>query len=145
MGPMVYEQNESDDFGDALGGINLPFDLPVNIEAQNFAAMSVPGRLRTRALRWGGFARKVKGCVARGSMESGTALALDLMVRTPNDRTWTGQRLFAAEQFEEEDVALRKVCGERGIEAQVEIRTTAGRPVVRSVMVETAVVGKAEE
>jgi len=40
---------------------------------------------------------------------------------------------------------LRKMCGMRALEAQVELVSTSGRPTFRGVLVETVGVGRVEE
>ena len=144
-GPALYEEREADETGEILGGISLPFDLPVEFSEVNLATVPIRGRLLTRAFRWGAFPRKVRQAEARATLPAGSALTMSLLARTPNNRLWTGERAFSASQFETEDAPLRKICGERALEAQVELITTGGRPTIRSVLVETAAVGKVEE
>lgn len=144
-GPALYEQVEADEIGDVIGGVALPFDVPVDLSEANFASVAVPGRLRTRAMRWGPTPRRVKECEVRATLPEGSAVTLNLLARTPNNRLWTGTRDFVASQFEVSDVPLRKRCGERALEAQIELLTTSGRPTFRSAMVETAAVGRNPE
>ena len=144
-GPMLYEEGEADEVGAVTGGINLPFTLPINLSVANYATQPVAGRLRTRAYRWGAYFRKVRACEVRATMDTESSVTLNFLVRTPNNRVWDGERTFTASQFDTEDVPLRKMCGERGLEAQVELTTSGGRPTFRSVLVETVNVGKVEE
>lgn len=160
-GPMLYEQNPADDVGTVLGGIALPFTLPAILTSTNYATATVPGHALTRCFRWGysgtlsgGYTgnlnssavpRKVRSAEARATLDTASALTLTLQVRTPNNTLWSGVRSFTAAQFNTADAPLRKMCGTRGIEAQVDLRVTAGRPTFRSVFVETAAVGRVEE
>lgn len=144
-GPMLYEEGEADEIGEVIGGITLPFKLPVKLSVANYATRPVRGYLRSRAYRWGAYPRKVRGAEVRATLDADSALTLNLLVRTPNNRLWTGTRDFVASQFQTADVPLRKISGERGLEAQLEIITTAGRPTVRSFLVETVNVGRVEQ
>jgi hypothetical protein len=144
-GPMLYEEQEADDLPGNLGGINLPFNLPVNLSAVNYSTAPIRGHFLTRAMRWGAYNRKVRGCEARAVMDGNSNLTLNLMVRAPNNAVFTSSRTFSADQFDTTDVALRKLCGMRGLEAQLEVVVNNGRPTVRSVTVETVNVGKLEE
>lgn len=157
-GPALYEQQLEDDIGSTVGNVMLPFTLPVTLNAFNTATQPVPGRLVTRSFRWGyggqlngGYRgnlnsasapRKVRQCEVRASLDALSALAVSFIVRTPNNTTWTGIRNFTAAQFETLDAPLRKVCGMRGLEAQIDLTTSGGRPTIRSVEVETAAVGR---
>lgn len=144
-GPFLYEEGEADEVGDITGGISLPFTLPITLSAANIVTQPIPGRLRTRSYRWGVQPRKVSKAEARGTLDSESALRLTLLARTPNYRLWNASRDFAAADFQTADVPLRKLCGERALEAQVEITTSSGRPTIRSISVETMTVGKVEE
>ena len=144
-GPALYEENESDQIGDVLGGVNVPFDVPVEMSSANAATAPIPARFRTRCLRWGAYPRKVRGAEVRSTLNTDSAVTMSLLARTPNNRLWTGTRDFVDTQFEQPDANLRKLCGERALEAQIEINVTSGRPTFRSVMVETVNVGKVEE
>ena len=106
---------------------------------------NIPGRLRTRALRWGAYPLKIRKCEVRATLDADSVLELNLMARLPNNRLWQGRRTFTASQFQNSDAPLRKQCGERALEAQVEITTTSGRPTFRSILVEYTKVGKVEE
>jgi hypothetical protein len=88
---------------------------------------------------------KVRGCEVRATLAAGDAVTLNFMARTPNNTMWTGTRNFTAEQFLTGDVPLRKMCGMRALEAQVELVSTSGRPTFRGVLVETVGVGRVEE
>lgn len=160
-GPVLYEENEADDIGTIVGGVTLPFTLPVILTAGNYAQAPVPGRFTTRSFRWGyagtlsggysgrmdttGVPRKVRSCEVRATLDDSTAISLSLLVRTPNNTVWNGQRDFVRSQFKTADAPLRKHCGARGLEGSVDVTVTTGRPVFRSVMLETAAVGRVEE
>lgn len=144
-GPALYEEADADETGGVLGGVDLPFDLPIDLSESNFSSVAIPGKLRTRALRWGAYPRKIKNCEVRATLGTDDALSVSLLARSPNNVLWTGTRDFIATQFDTSDVPLRKTCGQRALEAQVEINVSAGRPTVRSVLVETVNVGKVEE
>ena len=155
-GPFLYEEGEADEVGGIAGGIALPFTLPVQLSPINFVTQPVAGRLQTRAYRWGGAQfmsvnrndgnpNKVRGCEVRATLAAGDAVTLNFMARTPNNTMWTGTRNFTAEQFLTGDVPLRKMCGMRALEAQVELVSTSGRPTFRGVLVETVGVGRVEE
>jgi hypothetical protein len=144
-GPALYEEGAADEIGTLIGGLTLPFTLPVQLRAARYATAPIPGRFRTRAMRWGAMPRKVRSCEVRAALGPEDVVTLSLLARTPNNRVWQGDRTFQASQFATTDVPLRKMSGERALEAQVEINVTSGRPTFRSVMVETANVGKVPE
>lgn len=156
-GPLLYEDGNSDEVGVVLGGITLPFNLPVQLEASNYATQPIAGRLVTRCFRWGAgsdvwtgsltnqTALRVNRAEVRATLDTASALTLTLNARTPNYTLWSSSRNFVASQFKTADVPLRKLCGTRALEAQVEIDTTGGRPTIRSIAVETAPVGRVEE
>jgi hypothetical protein len=145
LGPFLYEETEADDIGDIAGGISLPFTLPITLSSANIVTQPIHGRLLTRCYRWGVQPRKVTKAEVRGTLDADSTLSLALMARNPNYRLWRATRDFTAADFQTTDVPLRKLCGERALEAQVEIITTSGRPTFRSVSVETMQVGKVEE
>jgi hypothetical protein len=155
-GPLLYEEADADEIGDIAGGIRLPFNLPVQLSAINFVTQPVAGHYRTRSYRWGGKQfmsvnrndgnpNKVRSCEVRATVAPTDAINLNLLVRSPNNTVWNGSRSFTGSQFATADVPLRKQCGMRGLEAQVEISTTSGRPTFRSVLVEVVSVGRVEE
>ena len=157
QGPFLYEDGDADEVGTVLGGIRLPFTLDVVLSAANYASQPITGRLVTRSFRWGAgsdvwtgsltnqSARKVRHAEVRATLDSNSALTLTLNARTPNYRLWSASRAFTAAQFQTADAPLRKLCGERALEAQVEIDTNGGRPTIRSIAIETADVGRDEE
>lgn len=144
-GPFLYEENAADDLSDAVGGIQLPVTLPFVLSSANYVTAPVVGRLRTRAYRWGIYPRKITKAEVRSTLDSDSTVTLNLLARTPNNRLWSGTRTYLGADFDISDVPLRKLCGERALEAQVEITTAGGRPTFRSISVETMVVGKTPE
>lgn len=160
-GPFLYEENENDDIGTVVGGVTLPFTLPVTLTTANYATSPVPGHWTSRAFRWGyqgtlggGYSgnmssaaapRKVRQCEVRATLDPASLVKLTLLARTPNNTLWTGTRTFTAAQFATADAPLRKLCGTRALEAQIDVVTGGGRPSFRAVEVETAAVGRVEE
>ena len=153
-GPALYEQGESDQIGDVAGGVDVPFDVPVNFSEANYASTPIAASFTTRAYRWlqaysnpgsAAYPQKVNRCEVRADMDGDDAVTLKLTVRTPNNTVWTGERSFLASQFRTNDAPLRKKCGLRALEAQVQIQVTSGRPTFRSVVIETANVGRVED
>jgi hypothetical protein len=142
-GPALYEQGDADEISSVLGGVDLPFDLPVELSAANFGTAPIAGRLKGRANTFGQFAREIRYARARLSLRTGDAGALTLTVETPDTDVWTKSRDFGFAG--RADHYARKRCGKRGLNATVEITTTAGRPIVRSLEVETTPVGRVEE
>ena len=153
-GPALYEEAEADEIGTLIGGLTLPFKLPVQLQSAQYATVAIPGRIMTRSMRWtnyynnptaSAYPRKVRGCEARLTMAPTDQVTLNMLVRTPNNTLWTGTRNFTGSQFDVADASLRKICGMRGLECQLEIISTNGRPTVRSVLVDTVNLGKVEE
>ena len=153
-GPALYEEAEADEIGQVIGALTLPFKIPAQLQEAQYATVPVPGYLLTRAMRWtnyysnptaSAYPRKVKGCEVRATLAPSDRVTLNLMARTPNNRVWTGTRDFVGSQFDTGDAALRKQCGLRALEVQIEILTTTGRPTFRSVQVATVNTGKVEE
>lgn len=150
-GPVLYEEGDADEVGNVTGGITLPFTLPVTLSEANYATSAVAGYFLTRAYRWTNlytnpfaavFPRKVTCAEIRATLDPASMVTLNLLARSPNNTVWTGTRDFTASQFETADVPLRKLCGKRALEAQLEIITMGGRPTFRSVEVETVNNGK---
>lgn len=153
-GPALYEEAEGDEIGTVVGSLPLPFTIPAQLQEAQFATVPTPGRILTRAMRWtnylsnptaSAYPRKVRGCETRATMAPTDQVTMNLLVRTPNNRVWTGTRNFIGSQFETADVPLRKICGVRALEAQVELISTNGRPTFRSILVDTVNLGKVEE
>jgi hypothetical protein len=145
-GPWLFEEGDVDETGDVTGGTTLPLTLPTVLQRANFASVPVAGKLVTRSYRWDSAPRKIKQAEARATFDTAGALTLQLNVRTPNHQLWQSARSFVRANFNPgPDAALRKLCGERGLEASVTITTTSGRPTLRSIDVETAAVGKVPE
>jgi len=128
-----------------LGGVDLPFDLPVELSAANFGTAPIPGRLTGRQNSFEQFAREILAGRSRLTLQPGDAGTMTLTVQRPNADVWTGSRAFAYEDNNKTDRYASKRCGKRGLNASVEIVTTAGRPVVRSLEVESVPVGRVEE
>jgi len=144
-GPALYEQGDADEISGVLGGVDLPFDLPVELSAANFGTAPIPGRLTGRQNSFGQFAREIRFGRSRLTLKPGDAGTMNLTVQRPNADVWTGSRAFAYEDNNKTDRYASKRCGKRGLNASVEIVTTAGRPVVRSLEVESVPVGRVEE
>lgn len=142
-GPALYEQGPADQTSDVLGGVALPFDLPVELSAANFGTAPIAGHLTGRDNVFGQFAREVRVGRSRLGLQDGDACTLTLTVESPNANVWTGSNDFAFDG--RSDRYARKRCGKRGLNARVEIATTGGRPVVRSLEVETTPVGRVQE
>jgi len=143
LGPCLFEEGDTDEIGDAPGALTLPFFLPTQFSASNFASTPVAGRLKSRTLQWGGTARHVKAGSARlnlGEEDTGT---LTLTVRTPGRDEWIGSKTF--DGLTESDKPVRKRCGRRGMEAELEVVTSGGRPAVRQLMVEVVNSGRDKE
>lgn len=143
LGPALYEQGDADEIGTIEGGVTLPFTLPVTLSAANFATVQIPGRLTGRENSFGQFAREVRAGRARLTLSDGDAGTLTLRVETPDAIVWEKTRDFSYEG--NSDRYARKRCGKRGLNARVEITTTAGRPTVRSLEIESTAVGRVEE
>jgi len=141
-GPALYEEGDVDEFGEGSGYITLPFTLPVSFSAANFEAAPIIGRLKSRSLRWGAFPRHVRAGEVRLATAAGDAGTINYTVRTPDRGTWTATRTFDDSNV---DTSARKRCGKRGLEAEIEIVTSAGRPTVRTMAVEITASGKVAE
>ena len=144
-GPALYEEGSQDDVGTVLGGIDLPFDLPVDLTEANFVNTPIRGRLVTRAFRWAGqlgqasgtftYPRRVRAAETRLTLAAGDEGTVTLRVRTPNRQLLTTTKTFAGDGAQV-DVALPLRVGQRGLEAEVELVSTSGRPTVRAVEVQ---------
>lgn len=143
LGPCLYEEGDSDEITDTAGGLELPFDLPAELSLANFGSVPVAGYVKSRTYQWGGIARHVKAGSARMNLGNDDAGTLTLTVRTPGRTEWTGSKTF--EGLTETDKPVRKRCGRRGIEAELEVLTTGGRPAVRQLMLEVVNSGRDKE
>lgn len=143
LGPNLYEEGNTDEITDELGGLSLPFDLPAELSAANFGSTPIAGRLTQRTLQWGAMARQVKAGHARMSLDNDDAGTLTLTVRTPGRTPYTGEQTFSG--LTEDDKPVRQKCGRRGLEAELELITNGGRPAVRSLIVEVASAGRDKE
>ena len=141
-GPALYEEGDVDEIGDVLGGVSLPFDLPVDLSETNFASVTIPGRLLTRAYRWtdanGAFAyvRRVRASETRLVLDDGDAGSITTRVRTP-DRTANETIATFTGSSTQPDDAVKQRIFTRGLEAEVEVQTTNGRPTLRAIEVQT--------
>jgi hypothetical protein len=144
-GPFLYEEGGVDEVGDVYGGISLPFGLPIELSQFNYVTQPVRTRFLTRAYRWGINPRRVTQCEVRATLDAESAVTLTLRTNNPNRRIWSASRQYTGNTFDFSDAPLRKLCGERALEAQVEIQTSGGSPTFRSVAVETLTVGKVEQ
>lgn len=142
-GPALYEEGDVDETSDAVGGLRLAFTLPAQLSAANYASVPIPGLLKSRTLRWGPNARHVKAGESRLTVQPGDAGTFTVRVNTPDSDPWESERAF--DGTGKADTAARKRCGKRGLEAELEILTTAGRPLVRTLQVETTVTGRVKE
>lgn len=140
-GPALYEEGEVDEIGDVTGGINVPFDLPVDLAAANFASTPIPGRIVTRAYRWSGdgsgfaYVRRVRACEVRLDVSADDRGTVICRVRTPDQVEIEASKTFTGTAAEP-DVAVFQRINRRGLEAEVEITATDGRHSVRSVEVQ---------
>ena len=142
-GPALYEEGDVDELGETTGGALLSFTLPQLLTEANYQATPIPGRLRSRTYRWGAFARHVRAGEARLTVAPGDAGTMTLTVRTPDRDEYEASRTFDGNG--DNDTAARKRCGRRGLEAEIEINTTAGRPLVRTLSVEMTAAGRVAE
>ena len=143
LGPCLYEEGAADEITDELGGLSLPFDLPAELTSANFGSTPVAGYVKSRTIQWGGVTRHVKAGSARLALEHDSAGQVTLTVRTPGRTEWTGSKNF--DGLTETDKPVRKRCGRRGLEAELEVLTTGGRPAVRQLVVEVMNSGRDKE
>jgi hypothetical protein len=142
-GPALFERGQVDEIGETVGGVALPFTLPVILSTANYESVAIAGRVKTRRLRWGGFVREVRNGSARLTVRNDDAGTLTLRVLTPDATTWEGNRDFDASG--KSDINRTKQCGKPGLEAEIEIVTTAGRPTINALQVETTAAGRVQE
>lgn len=142
-GPALYEEGSADEIGDINGGIALTFTLPAALSEANFATAPIPGRAVSRSFRWGAYPRKVRAGEARLRLGDDSAGTFTVRVRTPRQTTTSTSRTFLYDDIT--DMPVRKRIGQRGLEAEIEISTSGGRPTIRALEVETAAVGKVED
>lgn len=143
LGPCLYEEGEADEITDELGGLALPFDLPAELSAANFGSVPVAGRLDSRVYQFNGVVRQVKAGSARLDLGADDAGTVQLTVRSPSRTAWTGSKTFDGLTESDRNVRLR--CGRRGLEAQLSITMTGGRPAVRQLVVEVMNNGREAE
>ena len=143
LGPCLYEEGNADEIGGSPGALTLPFFLPAHFSVANFASTPVVGRLKSRTLQWGGMARHVKAGSGRFDLGASDAGALTLTVRTPGRAEWISSKAFNG--LTQSDKPVRRRCGRRGIEAELEVVTSGGRPAVRQLLVEIVNSGRDKE
>lgn len=143
LGPCLYEEGEADEITDELGALSLPFDLPAELSEANFGSVPVAGRLDSRVYQFNGITRHVKAGSARLALGEDDAGELTLTVRTPDRPDWEASKAF--DGLTQTDNNVRKRCGRRGLEAQLSITTTGGRPAVRQLVVEIMNSGRDKE
>jgi hypothetical protein len=141
-GPAVYEEGDFEETSDAVGGLALPFTLPAYLSAANFQSVPVAGRIKSRSFRWGAFPRHVRAVEARLKTRANDQGTLTALVRTPDRGNWETTRTW---DDTNEDTAVRKRCGKRGLEAEITVTSVAGRPIVRSLGVEITEAGRVAE
>ena len=143
LGPCLYEQGDTDEIGDEIGGLALDFDLPAELSVGNFESAPIAGRLTSRTLRWGAFARHVRAGETRLTAGPDDAGTVTLTVQTPDSDDWTSTRSF--DGTDRADIAVRQRSGARGLEAELDVITTSGRPTVRALEIEMTASGRVKE
>lgn len=145
LGPALFEQGNADQTSTVIGGLTLPFTLPAQLSTANFGSTPIAGRLTGRENTFGQFIREIRYGRARLTLAAGDAGTLTLLAEVPNANVWTGNKNFSFEENPKPGRYIRKRCGKRALTGSVEIVTTSGRPVVRTLELETTAVGKVEE
>lgn len=144
LGPCLYEEGITDEISDEVGGLALPFDLPAELSEANFGSTPIAGALDSRVYQWGEIPKQVKAVATRLKLSSADdAGTVTCLVRTPNRPEYSASKTF--DGLDQRDKPVRVRSGRRGIEAQIQIRTTGGRPAVRSLQVEVANSGRDKE
>lgn len=155
-GPALYEEGDADETGDLLGGVRLPCRLPVILSAANFSSVPIAGRARSRTFQWQpnlgmahgsiAYVRRVRASEARLTLETGDAGTLTTYIRKPA-RAGQAQpdnvvsQSFAADPVNEDTSAFSRL-GIRGLEAELEVVSTSGRPLIRALEVQTMQSGR---
>lgn len=142
-GPALYEEGDSDEINTVVGGLDLPFYFPAYFNTSNYNSVPIPGYLKSRAYRFGPSPRQVRATEGRFAVNAGDAGTVTTTVRTPDRGEWTTTREF--DGTGEADTAARKRCGRRGLEVELEVNVTTGRPTVRSILVDIAPAGRVAE
>lgn len=142
-GPFVYEEGTVDEVGNLLGGLRMGATMGSSIGSVTRSSVPIRGRLTSRALRWGAWPKHVKAGETRLTVENVDAGTVIYRVRTPDRPLWESSRPFSANG--QSDTSARKRCGMRGLEGEIDIITTAGRPAIRSVAFELAESGRVAE
>jgi len=143
LGPCLYEEGETDEITDEVGGLSLPFDLPAELSASNFGSVPVAGALKSRVYQWGELSREVKNGKVRVNLAGDDAGTVTLTVRTPGRTPYVAAKDF--DGLTQTDDTLRVRAGRRGIEADLELVSTSGRPAVRALTVEVMNTGRDKE
>ena len=144
-GPALYEQGAVDEVGDVVGGVALPFTLPVTLYPANFASVPVAGRLVSRAYRWEGtlgsphgtiaYNRRVRASEVRLATRTGDAATVICRVRIPGRLQQEYTQTFTADP-NQPDAAVYQRVSARGLEAEVEVQATSGQPTIRSLEIQ---------
>lgn len=142
-GPFVYEEGEVDEVGGLVGGLRTGASLPAQLSGVTRATSPIRARLTSRTLRWGPAPKHVKAGEARLTVTGSGAGTVTYHVRTPDRRPWQSSRSFMAGDYA--DTNARQRCGMRGLEGEVDIITTAGRPAVRALGFELVNAGRVAE
>lgn len=148
-GPSLYEEGAADEVGDVIGGVNLPFDLPVDLSPVNFASVPVASRLVSRAYRWEGvlgsahgaisYPRNVRSSEVRLNVAPGDAGNIITRMRIPTGGAVLSGLVEQAMNFtgtNQPDIAVNKRLFNRALEVELEVQTTAGRPMIRALEVQ---------
>ena len=156
FGPALYEEGAVDEVGTVLGGITLPFTLPVTLTAGNYANQPVPGRLVSRAFRWEGmlgsphgtiaYVRNIRASEARLALNAGDAGTLTTRMRIPQGggqpMSGTVETVVPFAATVPADLAVTKRQFQRALEVELEINTTAGQPTIRALEVQVRKTGQ---
>ena len=151
LGPALYEEGTADETGTILGGVTLPFTLPITLSDANFASVPVAGRILSRTYRWTGvlgsphgtlaYVRRVRSFEVRATAEAGDAVTVNCQVKTPGRiPTTVSASLTSDGSLPDEPISQR--IGARGLEAELEILTTAGQPTIRSLEIQVSKTGQ---
>lgn len=144
VGVALYEEGEVDEVNSLNpGSLTLPFTLPALFSTSNFASVPIAGRLRSRVYRWGAWPRQVKASEVRLTLGPEDAGNTTTTVSSPDRDDLEVDREFT--YAGRGDVSARKRLGRRGLEAEVEVTASMGRPTVRQITVETVPAGRVAE
>ena len=148
-GPCLYEEGSVDEIGTILGGVRVPFTLPITLTVANYANQPVPGRLLSRAFRWDGtlgsahgtlaYIRNVRASEARLTLNPGDAGTITTRMRTPKGMAPMTGQVEVTVPFTgttQPDLAVPKRLFQRALEVELEVNTTAGQPTIRALEVQ---------